>query len=314
MKKKIITVSREFGSGGRTIGKRVAQQLNIPYYDKELVKQVALESGFDPKFIEEQGEFAPSRNRFAYAFLGRGVPGAMGIIGVSPQAARFSPAAVPSIPRRATHHHKEVLAMKKKIITVSREFGSGGRTIGKRVAQQLNIPYYDKELVKQVALESGFDPKFIEEQGEFAPSRNRFAYAFLGRGVPGAMGGMSASDFLWTIQHRVIRDLADKGPCVIVGRCADYILKDRDDCLHTFIHASMEFRADRIVRLYGESEQSPEKRLTDKDTRRRVNYKHYTDREWGMAQNYHITLDSGLIGIEKCVDIILDLVQDKTDG
>ena len=204
--------------------------------------------------------------------------------------------------------------MKKKIITVSREFGSGGRTIGKRVAQQLNIPYYDKELVKQVALESGFDPKFIEEQGEFAPSRNRFAYAFLGLGVPGAMGGMSASDFLWTIQHRVIRDLADKGPCVIVGRCADYILKDRDDCLHTFIHASMEFRADRIVRLYGESEQSPEKRLTDKDTRRRVNYKHYTDREWGMAQNYHITLDSGLIGIEKCVDIILDLVQDKTDG
>lgn len=204
--------------------------------------------------------------------------------------------------------------MKKKIITVSREFGSGGRTIGKRVAQQLNIPYYDKELVKQVALESGFDPKFIEEQGEFAPSRNRFAYAFLGRGVPGAMGGMSASDFLWTIQHWVIRDLADKGPCVIVGRCADYILKDRDDCLHTFIHASMEFRADRIVRLYGESEQSPEKRLTDKDTRRRVNYKHYTDREWGMAQNYHITLDSGLIGIEKCVDIILDLVQDKTDG
>lgn len=97
--------------------------------------------------------------------------------------------------------------MKKKIITVSREFGSGGRTIGKTVAQRLNIPYYDKELVKQVALESGFDPKFIEEQGEFAPSRNRFAYAFLGRGVPGAMGGMSASDFLWTIQYRVIRDL-----------------------------------------------------------------------------------------------------------
>ena len=204
--------------------------------------------------------------------------------------------------------------MKQKIITVRREFGSGGRTIGKTVAQRLNIPYYDKELVKQVALESGFDPKFIEEQGEFAPSRNRFAYAFLGHGVPGAMGGMSASDFLWTIQYRVIRDLADKGPCVIVGRCADYILKDRDDCLHTFIHASMEFRADRIVRLYGESEQSPEKRLTDKDTRRRVNYKHYTDREWGTAQNYHITLDSGLIGIEKCVDIILDLVRDENDG
>ena len=100
------------------------------------------------------------------------------------------------------------------------------------------------------------------------------------------MGGMSASDFLWTIQYRVIQDLAEKGPCVIVGRCADYILREREDCLHTFIHASVPFRADRIVRLYGESEKAPEKRLADKDTRRRVNYKYYTDREWGMAQSY----------------------------
>lgn len=123
------------------------------------------------------------------------------------------------------------------------------------------------------------------------------------------MGGMSASDFLWTIQYRVIQDLAEKGPCVIVGRCADYILRERTDCLHTFIHASVPFRADRIVRLYGESESTPEKRLADKDTRRRVNYKHYTDREWGMAQNYHITLDSGVLGIDRCVDIILGLAQ-----
>lgn len=204
--------------------------------------------------------------------------------------------------------------MKKNIITVSREFGSGGRSIGKALARRLGVPYYDKELVKQVALESGFDPKFVEEQGEFAPGRNRFAYSFLGPGVPGVMGGMSASDFLWTIQHNVIRDLADKGPCVIVGRCADYILRDREDCLNTFIHASMAFRAERIVRLYGESEQSPEKRLQDKDTRRRVNYKHYTDREWGLAQNYHITLDSGVIGVDKCVEILLDLVRSSEQG
>lgn len=149
--------------------------------------------------------------------------------------------------------------MKKNIITISREFGSGGRTIGKTVAERLGVPCYDKELVKQVALESGFDPKFIEERGESAPGKNRFAYAFLGRGTPGVMGGMSASDFLWTIQYRVIQDLAEKGPCVIVGRCADYILREREDCLHTFIHASVPFRADRIVRLYGESEKAPEK-------------------------------------------------------
>ena len=199
--------------------------------------------------------------------------------------------------------------MKKNIITVSREFGSGGRTIGKTVAERLGVPCYDKELVKQVALESGFDPKYVEERGESAPGKNRFSYAFLGRGVPGVMGGMSASDFLWTIQYRVIQDLAEKGPCVIVGRCADYILREREDCLHTFIHAAVPFRADRIVRLYGESEKAPEKRLADKDTRRRVNYKYYTDREWGMAQNYHITLDSGMLGIERCVEIILGLAQ-----
>ena len=102
--------------------------------------------------------------------------------------------------------------MKKSIITVSRELGSGGRTIGKTVAQRLGIPYYDKELVKQVALESGFDPKYIVEQGEFAPGKTHFAFSFLGRGVPGVMGGMTAADFLWTIQYNVIRDLAEHCP------------------------------------------------------------------------------------------------------
>ena len=211
--------------------------------------------------------------------------------------------------------------MKKSIITVSREFGSGGRTIGKTVAQRLGIPYYDKELVKQVALESGFDPKYIEEQGEFAPGKTHFAFSFLGRGVPGVMGGMTAADFLWTIQHNVIRDLADKGPCVIVGRCADYLLRDKPGLLRVYISADWDkrvervcpFRADRIVRLYGESEKAPEKRLADKDTRRRVNYKHYTDREWGMSQNYHVCLESSVLGIDKCVDIILDLAENCPD-
>ena len=197
--------------------------------------------------------------------------------------------------------------MKHRIITISREFGSGGRTIGKRVAEALGLPCYDSELIQKMEKESGFDEQYIRDNGECAPVgvlSNLTNRAF----------GPTNEDYLWEVQCRIITDLAEKGPCVIVGRCADYILKDRDDCLHTFIHASMEFRADRIVRLYGESEQSPEKRLTDKDTRRRVNYKHYTDREWGTAQNYHITLDSGLIGIEKCVDIILDLVRDENDG
>ena len=198
--------------------------------------------------------------------------------------------------------------MEKKIITISREFGSGGRTVGRMVAEKLGIPFYDKELVEHVALESGFAPKFVEEHGEHAPGKSLFSYAFAPQGIPGVMNGLSTADFLWNIQCSVILQLAEKGPCVIVGRNADYILKDRDDCLHAYIHADMEFRADRIVRLYGESEKSPETRLQEKDKRRRLNYQHYTGRSWGVAQNYDICLNSGTVGVENCADIIVSMV------
>ena len=198
-----------------------------------------------------------------------------------------------------------------KIITISREFGSGGRTIGRMVAEKLGIPFYDKELVDQIALESGFAPQYVEEHGEHSPGKSFFSYAFAHHGVPGVMNGLSTADFLWNIQCNVILQLAEKGPCVIVGRNADYILKDRKDCVHAFIHADMDFRADRIVRLYGESEKSPEARLQEKDKRRRVNYQHYTGRAWGTAQNYDICLNSSTIGIDECVDIIVNMAKDK---
>ncbi len=196
--------------------------------------------------------------------------------------------------------------MEKKIITISREFGSGGRTIGRQVAERLGIPFYDKELVEQIALESGFAPKFIEENGEHAPGKSRLSYAFASQGVPGVMNGLSTADFLWSIQCSVILQLAEKGPCVIVGRNADYILKDRKDVLDVFIHADMDYRADRIVRLYGESEKSPVARLQEKDKRRQINYQHYTGRVWGNANNYDLCLNSASIGLENCVDIIVN--------
>jgi len=199
--------------------------------------------------------------------------------------------------------------MEKKIITISREFGSGGRSIGRMVAEKLGIPFYDKELVDQIALESGFAPKFIEEHGEHSPGKSLFSYAFAPQGVPGVMNGLSAADFLWNIQCSVILQLAEQGPCVIVGRNADYILKDRDDCLHVFIHADMNFRADRIVRLYGESEKSPEARLLEKDKRRKANYQHYTGRTWGQAQNYDVCLNSSSLGVERCAEILLDMIR-----
>ena len=201
--------------------------------------------------------------------------------------------------------------MEKKIITISREFGSGGRTIGRLVAQRLGIPFYDKELVDQIALESGFAPKFVEEHGEHSPTGSLFSYAFAPQGVPGIMNGLSTADFLWNIQCSVIQQLAEKGPCVIVGRNADYILKDRPECLHVYTFADVPFRAERIVRLYGESEKSPEARLAEKDKRRRVNYQHYTGRTWGQAQNYDLCLDTGVLGVDQCVDIVVSVVENS---
>ncbi len=198
--------------------------------------------------------------------------------------------------------------MEKKIITISREFGSGGRTIGREVAAKLGIPFYDKELVDHIALESGFAPKFVEEHGEHSPGKSLLSYAFAPQGIPGVMNGLSTADFLWNVQCSVILQLAEKGPCVIVGRNADYILKDRPDCLHVFTHADLEYREHRIVRLYGDSEKSPAVRIQEKDKRRKINYQHYTGRTWGLAQNYDLSLCTSTLGIENCVDIIVSIV------
>ena len=203
--------------------------------------------------------------------------------------------------------------MEKNIITISREFGSGGRTIGHMIAEKLGIPFYDKELVEQIALESGFAPKFVEEHGEHSPSGSLISYAIAPQGVPGVMNGLSTADFLWNAQCSVILQLADKGPCVIVGRNADYILKDRPDALHVYVFADVPYRAERIVRRYGESEKSPEQRLAEKDKRRRVNYHHYTGRTWGQAQNYDICLDTGILGIEQCADIVVGIVNNSKE-
>ena len=199
--------------------------------------------------------------------------------------------------------------MEKKIITISREFGSGGRTMGRKIAEKLGIPFYDKELVDQIAVESGFAPKFVEEHGEHSPSGSFFSYAFAPQGVPGIMNGLSTADFLWNIQCNVILQLADQGPCVIVGRNADYILKDRPDALHVYVFADVPYRAERIVRLYGESEKSPEQRLAEKDKRRRVNYQYYTGRTWGAAQTYEMCLCTSMLGEEQCVKIIVDAIK-----
>lgn len=188
--------------------------------------------------------------------------------------------------------------MSNRIITISREFGSGGRTIGKMAAEQLGIPCYDSELIHQIALESGFTENYIKDAGEYAPG------GFLASALTNRAFGPTNEDYLWQIQQKIITELAEKDPCVIVGRCADYILRDKADCLKVFIHADMAYRAERIVKVYGERAESPEQRLKEKDRRRAAYHRFYTNMKWGHAQNYNLTLDSGTLGIEKCVEII----------
>lgn len=191
--------------------------------------------------------------------------------------------------------------MKNRIITISREFGCGGRTIGKEAAAKLGVPCYDQELIEKLAEESGFAPVYIREQGEYAP------YGGWLNALAGRTNGLTNQDQLWVLQRKIILELAEKGPCVIVGRCADFILRETADCLTVFIHADMKKRAERIVNIYGERTETPEKRLRDKDKRRASYYQFYTDMTWGDARHYDLALDSGSLGINRCVSTLVSL-------
>ena len=190
--------------------------------------------------------------------------------------------------------------MKNRIITISRQFGSGGRTVGREVAQKLGIPCYDHELIERLAEESGFAKEYIKNESEYRPFGSRLASAL---NVGTGFDPLTNQDRLWIAQKRMILELGAKESCVIVGRCADAILEDQADCLRVFIHASFEQRATRIVEVYGETEVPTERRLRDKDKRRISYYQYYTDRTWGDINNYDVALDAGRLGIDKCVEI-----------
>ena len=191
-----------------------------------------------------------------------------------------------------------------RIITIGREFGSGGRTIAKMVGEKLGIKVYDNELLTKIAKESGLAQSYVAERSE-----NLTLSDLIGRSLSGfgTYNQVLVEDNLWKMQSEVILDLAKKETCTIVGRCADYILKDKENCLKIFVYASLEERINRIVSVYGESDVAPEKRLKDKDKRRSLFYNYFTDMKWGDPHNYDICLNSGILGFEKCVDIISSL-------
>ena len=192
--------------------------------------------------------------------------------------------------------------MEKRIITISREFGSGGRFIGEEVAKKLGIAYYDKSIINEIAEKSGLSPEYVLENAELSPKKGLFAYAFAGRD----MTGKSVEDMVYEAQRKMILDIAEKEPCVIIGRNADYILKDREDVLNVFIHGNMPEKIQRITRLYNVGEQEAVKMMADTDKRRMANYNFYTEQNWGKASNYTLCLNSSEIGYDKCEAIIIE--------
>ena len=195
--------------------------------------------------------------------------------------------------------------MAKRIITISREFGSGGRFIGEEVAKKLGIAYYDKNIIGQIAEKSGLSPEYIQENAELSPKKGLFAYAFSGRDIT----GKSVEDMVYEAQRNIILELTEKEPCVIIGRNADYILKDRDDVLNVFIHGDMPEKIQRITGLYNVEEKEAVKMMADTDKRRRTNYNFYTDQNWGKASNYTLCLNSSQLGYDRCEMIIMECVK-----
>ena len=192
--------------------------------------------------------------------------------------------------------------MAKRIITINREFGSGGRFIGEEVAKKLGIAYYDKEMIGQIAEQAGLSSEYVRENAELSPKKGWFAYAFSGRDIT----GKSVEDMVYEAQRKVIMEIAEKENCVIIGRNADFILKDRKDVLKVFIHGSIPEKVRRICSLYNVTEVDAIKMINDIDKRRRTNYNFYNEQKWGMAENYTMSLNSSVLGYDLCQKIIID--------
>lgn len=203
--------------------------------------------------------------------------------------------------------------MSNYVISISREFGSGGRLIGKRLAARLGIPCYDRTIIQKTAEKSGLSPDFIARAEERARSRFHLSIAPIGVGSPVfAHHGVPVSYQAFFAQSEVIRELADEGPCVIVGRCSDYILGERSECLKVFIHADLASRVARCVEEYQIPPDGMERRVVQADRGRANYYNYYTGHIWGDMRRYDLTVNSSTSGIEGAVELIASLVRART--
>ena len=199
--------------------------------------------------------------------------------------------------------------MKNRVITISREFGSGGRLIGQKLAEKLGVPMYDKTILDRIAEESGFSREMMEEAEKKA--LHGFLYSLSSAFGTGETGpeSLSLNERFFLAQFDTIREVAEEGSCVIVGRCADYILRGYPEVTNVFLYAEEGDKIKRAVEEYGVPEKDVKKIMHDTD-KARANYYHYhTGRKWGDPVNYNLCIDTGYIGIDDIVDLILFYVE-----
>jgi cytidylate kinase len=192
----------------------------------------------------------------------------------------------------------------KTVITVSRQYGSGGREVGKKLAEKLGIAYYDKELIALAAKESGVGEEFFEKEGEQVvnPFAYLFSYALEGSGA--SQDALPLSDRIFIAQAKIIKQIATEGDCVIVGRCSDYVLDQDFDSIDVFVHSDRESRVTRVMQRNDLDRTGAIDRIKKTDKRRSTYYQHYTDRRWGDTVNFDLALSTSKIGIDGAVELL----------
>lgn len=196
---------------------------------------------------------------------------------------------------------------KKFVITIARQFGSGGRTIGQMLAKELNVEYYDKDLIRKASEESGINMDLFAKADEKHRFKlfSRINKSKYGKEVLSPSSNQFTSEAnLYNYQAKVIKDLADKESCIIIGRAADHILKDRDDVISVFVHAPMSFLKENAAKKISMRDKALERYIIKTDRERATYYMSHTGREWTDARNYDLCLDSSKLGFDKCVEEI----------
>ncbi len=200
--------------------------------------------------------------------------------------------------------------MEGSVITISRQYGSGGRFVGKKLAEKLGIPFYDNELISMAAKESGFAESLFENAEKNTTYSLLYSLSMFGTST-GGMYGLPLSDKVFLIQSDIIKKVAAEGPCVIVGRCADYVLRDVPDVIHFFLYSDIESRVARAKKYYGLEEKKAREAIEKTDKKRAAFYNYYTGERWGDIKNYHMAIDTDSVGIDSCVEILASYVKAK---